>query len=526
MRLPFRTRINAPVFLASAVFIIAVVLFGSIFTETAGVAFEALQAMVVRGFGWYYVVCTAFFLGFAVWLLFSSHGDLRLGRPGEEPEYGLWAWFAMLFSAGIGITVLFYGVAEPMLHYANPPHAAPRTPAAAQEALGYTFLHWGLHGWAIYVLVGLSLAYFAFRRGLPLTIRSALYPIFGERIHGWIGHAADTFAVLGTMFGVATSLGLGATQLNAGLAALFGLPDNSAWLQIALIAGITGLATTSVVLGLGRGIRRLSLLNMGLAVALLAFVFIFGPTGHLIEVLVQNTGYYLSTLVARSFETDAFGGVGENWMSDWTLFYWGWWIAWSPFVGMFIARVSRGRTIREFVVGVLLAASGFIFLWMTVMGNAALYYEMQGVGHIAQTVEQNLPASFFALLELLPLPLVSSVAALVLMVTFFVSSSDSGSLVIDIITAGGEPDPPKAQRVFWAVLEGCVAAVLLLTGGLEALRAASITSAFPFSFVLLAIAYGLAKALRAEGRLDEHTSPSLLGERHDDGRQEQAAVRL
>lgn len=508
--------VNPPVFVPSAVLIIGFVAFGALFTETAQRTFAAVQSAIVGVAGWYYVLCTAFFLVFAVALFFTPLGRVRLGGDDERPAYSAAAWFAMLFSAGIGISVLFYSVAEPVLHYTAPPRGAARTPAAAQQALGYAFLHWGLHGWAIYVIVGLSLAYFSFRKGLPLTIRSALYPIFGERIHGPIGHAADVFAVLGTMFGVATSLGLGAMQLNAGLGHLFGVPGDAAWIQLALIAGITAMATTSVVLGLTRGIRRLSLVNMALAVTLLVFAFAFGPTGHLLESLAGNLGYYLRTLPARSLETGLLDGdVGAEWMGTWTLFYWGWWIAWSPFVGMFIARISRGRTVRGFIAGVLGAGSGFIFVWMTVFGDAALFYETQGAGAIAQTVEETLPAAFFALLDQLPFAPVTSALALALMVLLFVTSSDSGSLVIDIITAGGDPDPPVPQRVFWAVLEGCVAAVLLVAGGLEALQTASIASALPFSLVLLAMCYGLARAMLAERRGEALVPHAPTGGRAD-----------
>ncbi len=493
--------VSVPVFFASAAAIFAFVVFAAGFTEEARAAFEAAQRMVLWGTGWFYMLALTLFLLFAMGLLASPLGKIRLGRDDERPEYGFAAWFAMLFSAGIGITLLFFSVAEPLLHYSSPPTSAGGTPADARAAMGYLFLHWGLHGWAIYVVVGLALAYFAFRRGLPLTIRSALYPLIGERIYGPIGHAADVFAVLGTMFGIATSLGLGAGQLNAGLTRLFGVPD-ALWVELLLIGGITAVATLSVVLGLTRGIRRLSLLNMALALTLLFFTFAFGPAAEIVRAFGPNLGQYLSvTLVEHTLFQGAFADVtGRGWMGSWTLFYWGWWIAWSPFVGMFIARISRGRTVRQFVAGVLGAGSGFVFIWLTVFGEAALQAELAGAGGLVQAVEEDLPAAFFALMERLPLPTASSALALVLMTTLFVTSSDSGSLVIDIITAGGDPDPPVAQRIFWAVVEGVVAGVLLVAGGLSALQTASIVGALPFAVVLVFIAYGLFKALWADYR--------------------------
>jgi len=492
-------RVNAPVFFTSAILILAVVLYGSLFTAHAGALFDRLQSAVVGYFGWLYIAVVAFFLIFVVWLFFSRYSRIKLGPDDSEPDYSYTSWFAMLFSAGMGIGLMFYSVAEPLLHYASPPVGSGGTPAAAREAMKLTFFHWGFHAWAIYIIVGLSLAYFSFRHNLPLTIRSAFYPVLGERIYGFPGHLVDTLAVLGTMFGVATSLGLGVMQINAGLNHLFDVPLGLAT-QLVLIAVITLMATASVVLGLDRGIRRLSELNLGLAVLLFLFVLVVGPTVFLLDSLVQNVGTYLGALVSTTFNMYAFQGT--DWQASWTLFYWGWWIAWSPFVGMFIARVSRGRTIREFIGGVLLVPAGVSFAWLSVFGDTALYLEMFGGNQVqlAQTVQENLPVALFVMLQELPWGAVTSLLATVLVVTFFVTSSDSGSLVIDILTAGGDPDPPLGQRVFWALTEGAVAAALLLAGGLAALQTASITTGLPFALVLLFVCYNLVAGLRAERR--------------------------
>jgi choline/glycine/proline betaine transport protein len=491
-----RIQINPPVFFVSAGLIVAFALLGAVFPRRAGALFARIQAAIVEDFGWLYIIAVAGFLVFAIFLMFSRYGDVRLGPDDSEPDYSYLSWFAMLFSAGMGIGLLFFGVAEPIQHYVAPPTGEGRTIAAAREAMVLTYFHWGLHAWAIYIVVGLALAYFAFRRGLPLTIRSALFPLIGRRIHGPIGHAVDIFAVLGTMFGVATSLGLGVLQVNAGFSHLFGLPV-ALGVQLPLIAGITGLATISVVLGLDRGIRRLSELNVGLAVFLLLFVLVTGPTVFLLQAFVQNLGAYLGAVVPLTFRIYAY--EPNPWIGSWTLFYWGWWIAWSPFVGMFIARISRGRTIREFVSGVLLVPVLFTFLWMTVFGNTALSQELSGAAPIAQIVADNLPVALFTMLEQLPLAALTAGAATLLIITFFVTSADSGALVIDMITSGGAAAPPVWQRIFWAISAGIVAAVLLAAGGLEALQTAAIASALPFSVVMIFVCYGLLRALQKEG---------------------------
>ncbi len=490
---------NPPVFIAAAILIILFVLFGAVFSETAGDTFDAIQAWITASFGWLYMLSVAVFLVFCIGLAVSSYGRIKLGPDDSEPDYSYVSWFAMLFSAGMGIGLMFYGVAEPIYHFTGPPVGEAGTPAAARQAMEISFFHWGFHAWAIYVVVALSLAYFSYRHNLPLTIRSALFPIIGWRINGPIGHTVDVFAVLGTMFGVATSLGLGVMQVNSGLEFLFDVP-NETWVQVILIALITLAATASVVAGLDSGIKRLSELNLFLALVLVIFVLVVGPTIFLLETFVQNVGAYLAEIVPRTFSLYAYPEQPGDWMSSWTLFYWGWWIAWSPFVGMFIARVSRGRRIREFIVGVLLVPVGVTFIWLTVFGDTALHFELaEGGGAIADAVSNNLSTALFKFLNEFPLGFVSSLVATLLVITFFVTSSDSGSLVIDIITSGGDRNPPVIQRVFWALTEGVVAAVLLLAGGLSALQTGAIASALPFVIIMLFICYGILKGLRMEG---------------------------
>ncbi|TDK23176.1 BCCT family transporter [Luteimonas aestuarii] len=489
-------RINPPVFITSALLTLAFVALAIIAPDVADSLFGAAQAWVVETAGWFYVLAVAGFLVFVVVLGFSGFGRLKLGPDHSVPDYSYASWFAMLFSAGMGIGLMFFGVAEPIMHYATPPVGDPETVAAARQAMRVTFFHWGVHAWAIYAVVALSLAYFAYRHGLPLTIRSSLYPLIGDRIHGPIGHAVDTFAVLGTLFGVATSLGFGVMQVNAGLNYLFDVPVGIG-VQMGLIAGITVLATLSVGLGLDSGIRRVSQLNMILAVGLLAFVLVAGPTVYLMQALVQNTGMYLSNLFSMTFNLYAYEPTG--WIGGWTLFYWGWWIAWSPFVGMFIARVSRGRTVREFVVGVLLVPLGFTFMWMTFFGNTALHMVMvDGAQGLVEAVAADSSVALFQFLENLPLASITSLVATLLVITFFVTSSDSGSLVVDMLTSGGDEASPTWQRTFWAVLEGAIAATLLAAGGLGALQAATIASALPFTVVMLLMCWGMVRAMRLE----------------------------
>ena len=488
--------IDMPVFFSAAALIVAFSVYGGAFSYDAAIMFAKVQNWLITNVGWYYIAVVAGFFAFILYLAFSRVANVKLGPDDSLPEYSYLSWIAMLFSAGVGIGLLFFGVAEPITHFAEPPSGEAASVNAAESAMVYTYFHWGFQAWATYIVVGLSLAYFAFRHGLPLTIRSSLYPIIGDKIYGPIGNTVDVFAVLATMFGVATSLGIGATQVNAGLSYLFGLPAGPN-IQVLLIAAITVMATSSVVTGLDGGIRRISELNMVLAVLLMSFVLLAGPTAALLGAFVQNIGNYLSSLVSLTLEVYAYEPT--EWFGTWTLFYWGWWISWSPFVGMFIARISRGRTVREFILGVLFVPAGFTFLWFSIFGNSALFIELgDSGGEITSAVIADMPTALYVFLERLPLAPLVSMLATVLIVTFFVTSSDSGSLVIDIITSGGNENPPIWQRIFWAVSEGVVASVLLLAGGLSALQTAAISSALPFSVIMIFMCVGLSRALMSE----------------------------
>jgi len=484
--------IHPIVFFTSAALIIGFVVFSVFFNETIGNIFNPLLNGISTNAGWFFTMTVNIILAFILYLMFSRYGDIRLGGDDAEPDFGTLSWFAMLFSAGMGIGLLFYGVAEPMFHYMAGPMPAGSEAEAARNAMNLTFLHWGLHPWSIYALVGLALAFFSFNKGQPLSIRSIFYPVLGDRINGFWGNLIDILATVATLFGVATSLGFGVQQINAGLTHLFGI-EQSTLVQMLLIAGITTIATISVVRGLDAGIKKLSEINIWLAMGLLLFALVCGPTLFILNGFLENVGSYLQTFASLSTWNETFENT--SWQNGWTVFYWAWWIAWSPFVGMFIARVSRGRTIREFLMGVLCIPSFVTFLWMTVFGNSALYIELFGGGGLAAAVTDNIPLSLFLLLEHFPFSSVTSILGILVVVSFFVTSSDSGSMVIDIITAGGNPDPPIPQRLFWAILEGVVAAVLLVSGGLAALQSAVITTGLPFAIVLLVLCFSLKKGL-------------------------------
>ena len=478
----FKYDIHPWVFFGGAGIIIIGVVFALALGTTAEEIFGGIQGWIATTTGWFFVLVMNVVLIFCIILMLSKYGSLRIGGPDAEPEFSTISWFAMLFSAGMGIGILFYGVAEPMFHFAGNPFTEPGSPEAAQKAMELTFLHWGLHPWAIYALVGLGLAFFGFSEGLPLSIRNVFYPLLGDKIYGPIGNLIDILATVSCLYGVATSLGIGVQQVNAGLSHLFGLPQNPV-VQCFLIAGITALATWSVVRGLDGGIKFLSNINIGIALTLCAFVFILGPTLFILNAFGENLGNYIQILPSLAFWNESY--TAGNWQNGWTVFYWGWWIAWSPFVGMFIARVSYGRKIREYLMGVLLVPTIITFFWMTVFGNSAIHIELFGMGGISKAVQENIPVSLFVFLEQFPLGTVTSLLAVAVVISFFVTSSDSGSMVIDIITAGGNPDPPKPQRLFWAITEGVVAGVLLLGGGLTALQTAAITTGLPFALVVL-----------------------------------------
>jgi len=497
----FRTAILAPVFFP-AIAVALLLIVGAISSpDLAGAFFEQLLAFITETFGWFYMLAVGAFLVFLISIAFTRWGNIKLGPEHGAPQYSFPAWFAMLFSAGYGIVLLFFGVAEPVLHYADPPRGDAETVEAAQQAMQIAFFHWGFHIWAIYGLVGLVLAYFSFRHGLPLSIRSALYPLIGERIHGPIGHTVDVFAILGTLFGIATTLGLSVAQINAGLNYLWPSIPTSTTVQVIVIAVITALATISVVAGLDKGIKRLSIVNMILAATLMLFVFLVGPSILIVETFVQNTGSYLSGIVERTFNLEAYDR--REWIGNWTLFIFGWTIAWAPFVGMFIAKISRGRTIRQFVFGVMLVPTLFTFLWFSIFGGTGLNLIMnEGYEQLIVMVQDDEAVALFQLYDMLPWSALASFVTVILIMTFFVTSSDSGSLVIDQLASGGRAATPVWQRVFWAVMEGAVAAVLLVAGGLAALQTMAVTSALPFAVIMLVAALGLWRALIIESHHD------------------------
>ena len=497
-----RSTILVPVFAPAVIFIFLLVV-GTISNPTlAGEVFASALAYVTSHFGWFYMLSVATFLVFIVLVSLSKWGSIKLGPEHAEPQYSFVSWFAMLFSAGYGIALLFFGVAEPVLHYAEPPEGAAQTLDSAKQAMQIAFFHWGFHIWAIYGLVGLVLAYFAFRHGLPLSMRSTLYPLIGRRIHGPIGHTVDIIAILGTMFGLATTLGLSVTQINTGLNYLWPAIEVNHTIQVIAIAIITGLALISVVAGLDKGVKNLSLLNIVLATGLMLFVFVAGPTIFILETFLQNTGSYLNNIVERTFNLQAYSR--SDWIGNWTLFIFGWTIAWSPFVGLFIAKISRGRTIRQFVFGVMLVPTFFTFFWFSVFGETALYLILnEGYTSLITQVQNDNAIALFKLLEHLPFTAIASAITVVLIVTFFVTSSDSASLVIDSLAAGGIANTPALQRAFWAILEGVVAAVLLLAGGLQALQSMTVISALPFSIILLIAAVGMWRALAIESHRDK-----------------------
>ncbi|OLU33253.1 choline transporter [Pseudomonas sp. PA15(2017)] len=492
-----RSTLNPPVFFGSTFLIACLVIYSTVFKDNAQRVFGATQAWIIENASWVYILAVALILMFVVFLAMSRFGDIKLGPDHSEPEYNNTTWFSMLFCAGMGIGLMFFGVAEPVMHFIDPPVGDPQTVTAAKEAMKLTFFHWGLHAWAIYAIVALILAYFAFRHNLPLTLRSALYPLIGDRIYGPIGHAVDIFAVIGTVLGVATSLGYGVLQINTGLNHLYGLPTTTT-VQIGLLVFTMLLATISVVSGLDKGIRRLSELNMLLAVGLLLIVLVLGPTVFIMQTFVQNTGGYLSEIVSKTFNLYAYEPT--DWIGGWTLFYWGWWLSWSPFVGLFIARISRGRTIRQFISGVLVVPAGFTLLWMTVFGDTAIHMILvDGITDLAEAVNQDSSLALFAFLEHFPLSMILSQIAVLMIVVFFVTSADSGAMVVDMLASGGQDQTPAWQRIFWAALMAVVAASLLLADGLKALQTATIASALPFVIALMASMWGLLRALQIDG---------------------------
>ncbi|MFD2205652.1 BCCT family transporter [Kiloniella antarctica] len=505
---PFGLDIHNPVFLISGLAIFVFVMGTLMVPELATDTFKAMRNWVTVNFDWFFILSGNIFVLFCFLLILTPLGKIRLGGVDATPDYGYAGWFAMLFAAGMGIGLMFFGVSEPISHFGSsiaenagspeswaPLAGAPGDPqAAAKLGMAATIYHWGLHPWAMYAIVGLALAFFSYNKGLPLSLRSAFYPLVGEAVWGWFGHFIDVVAVLATLFGLATSLGFGASQANAGLNFLFGVSDSDGT-KIILIVSITAVALVSVMRGLDGGVKRASEINMVLAFLLLMFVLFVGPTSDLLMGFFSGLGAYITNLPALS---NPFGRTDANFSQGWTSFYWAWWISWSPFVGMFIARVSRGRTVREFIICVLLIPSLVCVLWMTVFGGTALNQIINDGYTGAQEAATEL--RLFAMLAELPLTQITSGIGIILVVVFFVTSSDSGSLVIDTITAGGKTDGPMPQRVFWCAFEGLVAIALLLGGGLAALQAMAVTTGFPFAAVLLLMCVSIWKGLSAESK--------------------------
>lgn len=492
--------VHNPVF-GIAAFIIFVFVVGSIaFPESAKDILMTARGWSISHFDWFFMIAGNIFVLFCLALIFLPMGRIRLGGHEAKPDHSTLAWFCMLFAAGMGIGLMFWSVAEPVAYYTGwygtPLNVEARTPEAESLAMGSTMFHWGLHPWAIYAVVALALAFFAYNKGLPLTIRSAFYPLFGERVWGVLGHFVDILAVIATIFGLATSLGFGAQQATSGLHFLFGIP-NTLTTQIVVIAAVTGVAIISVARGLDGGVKLLSNINMVIAALLAVFVLIVGHTGAIFGAIGTIFVGYLENILPLS---NMVGREDETFYHGWTVFYWAWWISWSPFVGMFIARVSRGRTVREFVIAVLLVPTCVSMVWMAIFGGSAIEQVEQGAGALAGGIGE-VSLAMFQMFELLPLTSVISFIAIILVLVFFVTSSDSGSLVIDGITAGGKTDAPMSQRIFWAVLEGIIAVALLVGGGSEALtaiQAAAITIGLPFTLLLLVMCLGLYKGLKSD----------------------------
>ncbi|MFT7468403.1 MAG: choline/carnitine/betaine transport [Candidatus Pseudothioglobus sp.] len=485
--------------LASVAVLFMFILLTLMFNNDASAVFKLVLAEITGKAGWFLILVTNIFIIAALYFALGKFGKIRIGGKDAVPEFSTVGWYSMLLSAGMGIGLMFWSVGEPMFHYSEPSpmfgDIAALTPEAAQAAMGVTYFHWGLHPWSVYAVVGLGLAFFAYNRGLPLTIRSIFYPLLGDKIYGFWGNLIDILSVLATLVGLATSLGLGVQQINAGLFHLFGMVISTTT-QVVLIALITSIATLSVIAGLDSGVKFLSQLNMILAALFMFFLLLVGPTIFILDGFTQNLGFYLTILPELTLWTETFRST--NWQASWTLFYWAWWISWSPFVGMFIARISKGRTVREFLFGVILIPTLLSFIWMSVLGSTALYLQTTGAIDLVSAVNNDVATAMFVMLEGLPMSGILSFVAIILVTVFFVTSSDSGSLVVDHLTSGGKLASPVQQRIFWAIMEGAIASVLLVGGGLDTLRAASVSTGLLFAGVILVGVYSLYMGLSRE----------------------------
>ncbi len=499
--LPAPVRMNPPVFAfaAGAILLFAAVVLA--FPSQAGAWLLSAQSWAANTVGWYYLLAMTLYLVFVVATALSGYGRIKLGADHDEPEFSYLSWAGMLFAAGISITLFFFCVSEPLTHFAQPPQGEGGSAAAGRQAMQLLFLHWGLHGWGVFAFVGMALGYFAYRHNLPLALRSALYPLIGKRINGPIGYAVDGFGIIATVFGLGADMGFGVLHLNAGLDQLFGVPHNQ-WIQLGLIALMMGAAILVAVSGVDKGVRVMSDLNMLLACGLLLFVLFAGPTQHLLNTLVQNIGDYLSVLPAKSFDLYAYGSAG-TWLGDWTVFYWAWWIAWAPFVGLFIARISRGRTIREFVFGVLFIPLGFTLAWMSIFANSALDIQLHGVLNLAASAVADPSQTLYLMLQQYPWSRTVIGVTVFVSFVFFVTSADSGTVVLSTLSAkGGGPDEdgPKWLRVFWGSATALVTGGLLFAGSIDSLKSAVVLTSLPFSLILLLMMWGLHKAFYMESQ--------------------------
>ena len=523
MERPASPRIDPIVFWTAAVLSAVFVAWGILFTDNLAAVFNAvLFNFVVPNFGWVFILATFGFLVFSLYLAFSRYGRIRLGGEDEQPEFRTVSWVAMMFSAGMGIGLMFFGVAEPLSHMSSPPAgtAEAGTRQAAQVAMEYSYFHWAFHPWAIYAIMGLALAYFCFRKGMPNLISTAFYPLLGDRVYGPIGKTIDILAIFATLFGSATSLGLGALQINQGLEAVFGFGGREAvGLAIVVIAILTLAFILSAVSGVHRGIQWIANTNMVLAVFLVVFVFVLGPTVFILRTFTESLGDYLFNLIPMSFRAGAFSDA--DFISTWTVFYWAWWISWAPFVGTFIARISRGRTIREFVFGVILAPSVVSFVWFAVLGGTAINLQLTGaVNNLAETAANNQPGALFLTLQQLPLFSLMSLIVIILVALFFVSGADAASVVMGMLSSRGNLDPRRWTLVVWGTFTGAAAAICLLAGAIQgsvdvalsALQAVAIASAAPFVLVLIGLCFSILKALREESVVvTEPTAPPEPG---------------
>ncbi|HLS34879.1 MAG TPA: BCCT family transporter [Bacillota bacterium] len=489
-----------PVFIISVCLTFIFIFWGALFPQNLEAVSTTAQTFLQERFGWFYLISASVILLFVIYLAFSKYGNIKLGKDDDEPDYSMFSWFAMLFSAGMGIGLVFWGIAEPVSHFFVPPHGDAQTAEAAKDAIRYSFFHWGLHPWAIYALIALTLAYFKFRKDAPGTISATFYPLLGERVKGPIGKTIDIIAVFATVFGVATSLGLGAIQINGGLSFLNSDIPNDFSTQIFIILGVTILFMLSAISGIGRGIKWLSNGNIVIAILLMFFFLFMGPTTFLLNLFTTTIGSYIEYLPEMSFRLSPFDESGSDWVQGWTIFYWAWWIAWSPFVGTFIARVSKGRTIREFIIGVLAVPTIFGALWFSIFGGTGIHMEMFGDAGIWQAMGEGelTENALFATLQHLPFTTIAVVLSIILISTFFITSADSATFVLGMQTTNGMLNPPLKIKLTWGLIQGGAAAVLLWSGGLNALQMASVISAFPFVFILLAMMFSIHKALKEE----------------------------